>query len=348
MNLRKALIAAAACLATSATSAAGPSVEIANQAGPHGTAPREWLQRLAKAGAGPTRLVASGRDAQPRMENLGELPDGSPIVKLFGVLTRRGELLLPGPTGPQTFRAGDTVKLAEYFTRLDGDGAEAVTEQRGKFGLTRAEFVDLFTRLQTPLDAYDAAPTLSRLIQDASRATRVTIAIDPAAERAVATESEAADEVAGLASGAALAAALRAEGLALAVERPIGGVAQLRVVPAKDAQEPWPIGYEPEVPIARAAPILVEQLTVEVEGYNLAEAIDAVRPRLEWKGAPLVVAYDRFALRAAAIDPAAIDVSFPRRKTHYKRLLDTLASQARLGVMVRVDEAGTPFLWITK
>jgi hypothetical protein len=41
-------------------------------------------------------------------------------------------------------------------------------------------------------------------------------------------------------------------------------------------------------------------------------------------------------------------VTLPRTKTYYKRVLDRVLAQARLGAQVRIDEAGTPFLWITR
>ena len=71
MNPRKALgVATAAILLHSAAAAAKPSVEIASQARPNGTAPQQWLQRLNEAGAGHTRIVSRGGD--PRIEDLGE------------------------------------------------------------------------------------------------------------------------------------------------------------------------------------------------------------------------------------------------------------------------------------
>ncbi|MEQ8847400.1 hypothetical protein [Botrimarina sp.] len=349
MNLRRASIAAAACLgAAAAASAAAPSVEIANQAGPHGTAPREWLQRLAEAGAGPARLVAARGKERPRLVELGEGLGGRPMVKLYGVLTRDGELLLPGPTGPKRFGRSDRAALEEYFQRIAGDGPAALTEPRGKFGLTRAEFVDLFTRLQTPLPEWPQPPTLRRAIDDVSRAARVKIDVAPAAEAALGTTADAADEVRGLASGAGLAAMLRAEGLALQPRRPVGEGVRLVVAPAKEADDPWPVGYEPEVAIGEAAPVLSEFLTVEVEGYTLSEAIDAIRPRLEVNGEPLAIVYDHFALRRDGVDPAAVEVSFPKRRTFYKRLLGALANQAGLGVELRVDENGKPLLWLSR
>ena len=58
--------------------------------------------------------------------------------------------------------------------------------------------------------------------------------------------------------------------------------------------------------------------------------------------------WDRFALRRDAINPGQVIVSFPRKRTFYKKLLDQLAFQARLSAELRIDEAGAPLLWITR
>ncbi len=70
MNFRKVLIAVVAWATLAAPILAGPPVEITSLAGPHGTAPQQWLQRLDEAGAGPTRLLFSG-ETTPWLDDLG-------------------------------------------------------------------------------------------------------------------------------------------------------------------------------------------------------------------------------------------------------------------------------------
>ncbi|TWT94775.1 hypothetical protein Pla108_36240 [Botrimarina colliarenosi] len=343
MSFRKVLILAAACHPYGlAGVAAGPPVELVSQAAPHGTAPQQWLQRLAEAGAGTTRLVTSG-SAEPRLEELGDLRGGKSLVKVYGVLTRGGVLMLPGAEGAERFGLGDRTKLAAYFERLESQGAEAVTVPRGKYGLTEAEFTDLFTRLQTPLPKLPEGATLRDAVDVAKRAARISIKTDRSIDAVLATKAEAATSVEGLATGAALAALLRQEGLAIVGER-----AGLRVVTAHDVKEAWPVGYDPEGTPTQTAPGLMKFLTIEVEGYTLAEALEAIGPRVSWQDRPLPIVWDHFAMRRDGIDPATAEVKFPRRRTFYKNLLDKLASQGRLKLDLRVDEAGTPFLWLTR
>lgn len=342
MNLRKVVIAAVVCAFLPAPILAGPPVEITSLAGPHGTAPQQWLQRLDEAGAGSTRLVFNGA-AEPRLDDLGASPSGTPLVKIHAVLNRDGVLVLPGANGPERFRLSDRAKLKTYFERLSSEGASAVTVPRGKYGLTEAEFTDLFTRLQAPLPKLPAGATLADAIAAAKQAARISIEADSSVREVLKTKAVAANSTAGLTSGTALSAILRPEGLAIAGDR-----AGLRVVAARDAKDPWPVGYEPEGTPTQTAPGLMEFLTVEVEGYTFAEALEAIGPRVKWKERPLPIVWDYFAMRRDAIDPATAEVRFPRRRTFYKSLLDKLASQARLKLDLRVDEAGTPFLWLTR
>ena len=86
----------------------------------------------------------------------------------------------------------------------------------------------------------------------------------------------------------------------------------------------------------------MEFLNVEIEGYTLQEAIDAIAPRLK-----LPIFWDHAAFAEHKIDPATIQVHVPRTRTFYKRILDRVLAQARLAEL-RVDEAGTAFLWISK
>lgn len=348
MSLRQAFLAVAIGTIVTAASAAGPPIEIASQAALHGTAPREWLQRLAEAGAGTARLVGARGGEQPRIETLGEMADGKPLLKIYAVLTRSNELLLPGETRAKRFRLGDREALADYFKRIDVEGKEGVTTQRGKHGLTRAEFTDLFTRLQAPIGSTDADATLRQIVQTTSRIARVKIETDPSIDAVMTAKCENAASLGRLATGTALAVALREQGLALEPTKPLGKPVRLRVVSTLEAKEPWPIGYDPEGSPSQTAPSLMEFLTVEIEGYTLTEALDAITPRLTWNDAPLPVLWDHFAMRSEGIDPATVQVRFPSKRTFYKKLLDQLVFQARLKLDLRVDEAGTPFLYLTR
>lgn len=152
-------------------------------------------------------------------------------------------------------------------------------------------------------------------------------------------------KVDGLSRGAALAILLRGEGLALRPEKPTGEPLRLTIVPQHGAdRDAWPVGYDPEGSTSETAPVLMQSIPVEIDGFSLADAVGAIEARLG--GVPIV--FDAFALRSRGIDPATTQVSIKRTKTFYKRILDRLAFQARLQAKLRVDEAGTPFVWLSR
>ena len=81
---------------------------------------------------------------------------------------------------------------------------------------------------------------------------------------------------------------------------------------------------------------------VEISGFTLEETLAAIGPRVK-----IPIYMDHAALAAHKIEPDKIQVRLARTRTIYKRVIDRVLAQAKLGSQVRIDEAGTPFLWIT-
>lgn len=313
------------------------SVEIAAEAGPQANAQRAWLQLFAEAGVTNVRIRGARPADEPRVENLGS-PE-RPLLKLYGVLDRRGTLHLPG----DRVTVRDRARLKALLERLEADGPERLSEPVGRFDLTEGEFADVFAALTPRLSELlgdDDPPTLRALVDRVARRAPLAIAPGGAAPLAAApTDLSAARQ---LSVGAGLALLLRAEGLALVPEKPVGQPVRIAVTDALGQDDVWPIGHKTERSPRETAPILFESLNVEVEGFTLAEAVDAIAPRLD--GLPIV--WDRFALRRDGIDPAAVQVKLARTRTYYKRVFDRLAIQARLNTKLRIDEAGRPFVLI--
>ena len=327
--------AAFAAWTYAALASAALSVEIAAEGGPQANAHQKWLQRLTEAGAGAVRIRGATARDQPRVENLGTTD--RPLPKLTGVLDRRGVLHLPGAR----FTLRDAAELSAYLERLEADGPERLTKPIGRFGLTEEEFTEVFEAFTPPLGAVlgRAKPGGLRDVVDA--AARVApLSVDRGAPLGAPPEDL--DGVRDLSLGAALAALLRAEGLALIPEKQPGRPVRVRVGESLGEDDTWPIGYDPERSPRETAPALFEFLNVEIDGFTLTEAVDAIAPRLD--GLPIV--WDRFALRRDAIDPATTRVRLARTRTYYKRVFDRLVIQARLNARLRVDEAGRPFLLI--
>jgi hypothetical protein len=63
-------------------------------------------------------------------------------------------------------------------------------------------------------------------------------------------------------------------------------------------------------------------------------------------GVPIFV--DQRTLAARGIDPTTVKVKLPRTKTYPRKAFDRILAQGRLAGELRVDEAGTPFYWVTQ
>jgi hypothetical protein len=333
------LLALSLALEFSATTEAAPPIELelATERGLQITAPREWLQLMASLGIENVRIRAASSADTPMADNRGDT--GHPRFHVVGIVTANGELRLPGGR----FRTSDRQKLADYFARLAADGPDSLTAPRGRFGLTEKEFASVHADLAQPVDFATNDQPLRGVLDRMQAKFSLRLAPDAAATQIIGTSTPVADEIRGLTAGTSLVLLLRNYGLALRPEKARGEPVALRIVPIDTADDAWPIGWDSKASPRETAPALFEFLNVEIEGYSLQEAIDAIAPRLK-----LPIYWDHAAIAKDKIDPTTIQVHLPRSRTYYKRILDRVLAQAHLNGTVRVDEAGTAFLWISK
>lgn len=326
-------------------------LEIVTERGVQITAPHEWLQLLTAIGITDVRIRGRQPGDEIKATNRGTAE--SPRYLVLGMLTAGNRLQLPGGS----FSRGDRVALHDYFERLADDGAESLTAPRGRFGLTLKELETVTTELAQPIDFKTAEQPPLTVVERLRANIGTPIALDPIAEKTLRAAKPVADELQELTTGTGLAILLRRDGLVLRPEKTRGQPLTLRVLPGgEDALSQntlgrtddveianWPIGWEPQQIPARTAPALFEPRNAEIDGFSLAETLAAMGPRLK---TPLFL--DHAALAEKRIDPAAIQVRLARTRANYKRILDRILSQARLHSQLRVDDAGTPFLWVTR
>jgi hypothetical protein len=323
---------------TAAAQAAPPiELELASERGLQITAPQQWLQLLAGLGVENVRIRAANPADKPAIDNRGTAD--RPRYHVVGILTASEELRLLGGT----FRATDRQKLSDFFARLSTDGPESLTAPRGRFGLTEKDFTAAHADLAQPIDFTTHGQPLHAVLDRLQAKFSLRIAPDAAANQIIRAATPVADNVGNLTAGTGLAIVLRSYGLALRPEKPLGQLVALRIIPIDSVDDAWPIGWESKASPRETVPALFEFLNVEIEGYTLQEALDAIAPRVK-----LPLYWDHAALAKHKIDPTTIQVHVPRTRTFYKRILDRVLAQARLTGTLRVDEAGTAFYWITK
>lgn len=336
-------------------SAAAPPVELelVTERGVQITAPQEWLQLLTSAGVDHVQIRGMQSGDQPSVKNTGSAAHPSFVV--VGVVTSREQLRLPGGT----FTRGDREKLKDYFGRLAADGAESLTAARGRFGLTEKELSAVFADLTPAVDFTTKGLPPKGVLETLQTRLKLQFAIDTAANRILSDAKPVAEELKGISIGTAVAIILRNAGLVFRPEKQRGQAVEYHVMaadadalrastlgktagPAPNLKD-WPVGWEADKAPGEVAPSLLESLNAEIDGYTLEEALAAITPRLK-----LPLYLDHAALAAYKIDPAKVQVKLPKAKYIYKRLIDRVLTQTRLASSLRVDESGSPFLWVTR
>jgi hypothetical protein len=334
-----------------APAASGIELELATERGVQITAPREWLQLFTSIGIDNVRIRGARAGDQPSVENRGSAE--RPRFHVVGILTSRHQLQLPGGT----FSRGDRAKLMDYFERLTADGAESLTAPRGRFGLTEKEMAAVLADLAQPIEFQTKGLPVREVMERVQATFNAKIALDRESDRVLRDPIPSRDELKGLTAGTGMAIILRSHGLALRPEKQRGEPVAYRLEPigaqaiddetlgkaeAADSQR-WPIGWEPQQTPGELAPSLFEYRNAEVSGFTLEETLAAIGQRVK-----IPIYIDHAALAAHKIEPAKIQVRLARTRTIYKRVIDRVLAQAKLGSQIRVDEAGTPFLWITR
>jgi hypothetical protein len=334
-----------------APAAAPIDVELATQQGLQITAPQEWLQLFAAIGMDNVRIRGAEAGDKPLATNRGTAQ--RPRYYVLGILTARNQLQLPGGT----FGRGDRARIKDYFDRLAADGAESLSAPRGRYGLTEQELAAVFADLTQPIDFETKGQLPPAVIDRLQGKLALKFAVDTDADAVLRAAETFSDELQGVAAGTGAAILLRSYGLVMRPEKSRGRPVAYRVAVAnanslsqstigkESDKNPtnWPIGWEPDTAPVKIAPSLFEQLNAEIDGYTLAETLAAVSPRVK---VPLYI--DHAVLAANKIDPSAIKVKLPRTRTTYNHVLVRVIAQARLGSRLRVDEAGRPFVWITR
>jgi hypothetical protein len=299
-------------------------------------AQQEWAEILETVGADRIQI---GTTRKPGDSGIEELQSGrTVVVRVTGVIAG-GSLSLPGAR----FSRGDVRGIRDYIQKLRDDGAQVALAEKKAFGLTSEQLVGLSQELgrviEQPTRDIAAEQFVRQLLGDLGKPARVP----DAAWAALRESGKLQDELQGLSAGTALAAALRPAGLVLVPRREQGRAIELEIVDSGSADEFWPIGWPNEVPVSRAEPKLFQRRDIEIKGFPLQQAVAAVSGLCE-----VPVLYDWNALARKEIDPTKTMVTVVKKKHPYYMTIVDLLRQTKpsLGVELRLDENGKPFMWI--
>jgi hypothetical protein len=327
----------AACLEAVVAQAAGRVVmEVATDEGFNNLEAQTWARMLAEWGVS-ARI--RGRTANDKPEVVTEGSRASPTYRVTGVLTARGVLVVPG--GQFTLR--DRASLGQWIEQLRQYGPGGRPQPREEtFGLSDEELRQVQRTLSQRVNFSTKDADRSELAARLLAMIDAAAALDRAAAGALAEVGPVWEELQGLSCGTVLAYVLRPAGLALVPGKDARGLTY-RVATSRSVPQMWPVGVSAEDRRRELLPALFEFRTIEVErGTRLLKALRVIGEDLH-----VPVLYDYNYMVAQGIEVDTVTVQLPARKSALSVSLQSLLGQARLRYELRVDEAGTPFLWVT-
>jgi hypothetical protein len=328
-----------AWLGATAQAAARVELELATTGTFPVTAQQEWYKLLSELGVDALRI----RKAETG-DKIGVKVAGSqqaPIYKVVGRLASSKQLELPGGKFSPQDRAG----LSKWLAKLRAEGPQSSGGGgiATPFGLSAKQLgavnADLATRVS--FDTKEITP--GEFLEKLAPALNYSLAVDRLTRQRLAHAEPIGEQLQGLTSGAALAYALRSEGLGLLPRVGETKKIEYAVVKPGGAHATWPVGWplEDRKP-ADLLPELFESRNAEIDDFPLAETLEAICDKLKTP-----VLYDHYALARQGIEPAKVNVKFPASRTWYAKVIDKVLHQAKLKGEWRVDEGGKPLLWVT-
>ncbi|MFO0819870.1 MAG: hypothetical protein U1A77_18110 [Pirellulales bacterium] len=316
-----------------AVPASSVELEIATEPGVAPTAAQTWLGVLKDLPLDNFRIRTARGDEQPNIESF----EGGRRLQVVGIVTAGGVLVLPGGR----FSPNDRRGLAAWLAKTKSGVSSTPGGKDVPFGLTAEQIVTLYQALEVPVPISTKGKSSADVARTIRNLVKIEIAVDRAAGRAFADDDGCRDELEGIACGSALAALIRPLGVVLVPDGAANPV-RLRMVLSGSEKSIWPIGWPPEKKPPELVPALLKFIDVEISDTPLADALDAIQPRLN---IPFLL--DHNGLARQRIDPSTTPVTVKQGKHFYSRILDQITAQAKCKWELRVDEAGKPLAWIS-
>ena len=157
---------------------------------------KQWASFLQKAGFTNVQIRSAKLTDKPQVKTLGK-PESRTFV-VTGILAG-DQLVLPGGS----FKYGQVDAAKTWIRRLQGDGADSLTTEKGAYGLSRDEIVKVYDELTKTVKAVTADRPTKDVIRSISRLWDLQVTVDPAARGQLFSEASFKDELQGLTSGTA-------------------------------------------------------------------------------------------------------------------------------------------------
>ena len=299
--------------------------------------PQFWARRLGEAGIRNVKLRLRRATDRPGIET-GGTPD-RPIYRVTAVIDSRDRLVIDN----KRYGRGDVDRLAAWLNALarKGPPGETETEAAGPFDIPKSQFDQIAVDLSRPV----GFSTLGKSRRDVLKGLAEEGVFPMPLSKEVlelAGDVKMKAELKDLSLGTARAYTLRTFDMGFTPKLEPQNKYRYKIIALTPDVKTWPVGWASEKQRRELVPKLFEFLNVNVENVPIAEVLGAVSKRLE-----VPVLYDPVSLKKHKLDPEKEIVSAPNVRTSYVILMRRVLFQAKMESELRVDDAGTPFFWIT-
>jgi hypothetical protein len=334
------LIAALAIAISSETTARAAGtieVELLTEKGFPFDATRSWLDLFVGLGIKNIRINAAQIGDEVKVVTRGT--DAAPTYHITGILAADGSLHLSGGR----FKISDKRRIGDWLKDVAEFGPKGEKKPKlAALGLTEEKFAKLKSDLALKVGFSTKGARIDEVVARIAAPLSHRLTIDSSAAKALATGEKVLDDLSGISSGSALAAAVRPAGLVL-IPRQTGDEIELVITSSKGAKDNWPIGWASETAPAKLLPETIKAINVDIEeDTELATMLAILADKVK---ASVLLDHNNMARKG--IDLATAKVSLPPERLTFSIVLRKVLYQANLKYEIRVDEADKPFLWIS-
>lgn len=296
---------------------------------------QRWGAALGKLG-----VTVQSRQLQAAKPEIRERKQGTLRTVQVTAVLNGGTLIVPG----RKFTADREQALGDWIRELQTYGAQGRPDGKPAFGLSPEQFGQLFHELEIPI----TTKTAGRAFELALDSLNLPKSLRPrftaeATDRlgAIPVDWTMPGELKGMSRGTGIAILLAQIGVAFRPGRTPDGEIELQAVPLEEAGV-WPIGWPLEKPPLQAMPSLVETVPIEFEDAKLSDVLEMAAEQTETR-----ILSDRYRIAAKGQSLDKLMVTQAPAKTLWSIVLARVTGPHGIIRELLVDEAGTPFVWIT-
>lgn len=263
------------------------------------------------------------------------------ILKVVGELDRKSVLHFPD----HSFTKNDTEQIKAWLKELKVYGAQGSPDGKQFWGLNQTQFEAVVKGVSKPIEFDTVGKSIKEVLD--------SLPIEPLLPVVIHTESKEAffqlestpvtQQFQGLSAGTSLTVLLRSHGYGFRPLRTPAGKIELTIEKLDSISEAWPVGWDIDQsrPRNQIVPNLYKFIKTGFQEAPLSQVLSAISQQTK---TPILI--DERLCEQKEIDVDTVGVSYPEKQTAWSLVLGSVVRQARLTDKIRLDEAGTPFVWV--